>query len=141
LNTHNNIPFELAPCGVFCGACPAFGKTCKGCPSEDKAQSRKSKWGCKIRNCCYSEIGLDYCIDCSDFPCKVYRKKLLETHEHEDRYIYRYEIPEIFPKIKEMSIGDYIAFHKKRWKCDSCEGTIRFYHYTCDSCGKEKFVN
>jgi hypothetical protein len=34
---------ELAPCGVFCGTCPSYNKTCKGCASEDKEQARCGK--------------------------------------------------------------------------------------------------
>ena len=49
------IPPELAPCGVWCGACPSFKKTCLGCASEDPKQKRTSKWGCRIRVCAYDK--------------------------------------------------------------------------------------
>jgi hypothetical protein len=140
MKTHNNIPVKLAPCGIFCGACPAIDKTCRGCPATSKEQARISKWACKIRNCCYFEKELDYCIDCEEFPCRIYSKKLLDHHKDDIRYHYRHEVPGIFSKMKEMGTDDYITFQKNRWKCDSCEGTIRFYYYTCDNCGKEKIV-
>lgn len=31
----------LAPCGVFCGACPSYEKTCLGCASESKEQTEQ----------------------------------------------------------------------------------------------------
>ena len=38
---NKKIPAELAPCGVFCGACPSLGKSCLGCASDDKRQNLK----------------------------------------------------------------------------------------------------
>ena len=129
----------LAPCGVYCGACPSFNKTCNGCSSEDKNQDRCSKWGCKIRVCCYNEKGLDYCIDCEQFPCKVIDKKF-NTHQGDQRYQYRHEIPKVFNRLKTMSIGDYLEFQKQRWRCRSCGGTVYFYYYRCNTCGKEQMI-
>lgn len=131
---------ELAPCGVYCGACPSFNITCFGCASDDKNQKRSSKWGCKIRSCCYTEKGLNYCIDCDQFPCNIFSSKLLGTHKKDPRFNYRFEIPLLLSKLKIMSSKNFIRFQKERWKCNSCGGTIRFYHYRCDKCGKESMV-
>ncbi|NQU85233.1 MAG: DUF3795 domain-containing protein [Mariniphaga sp.] len=139
LKQKNNFD-ELAPCGVFCGACPSYNKTCLGCASDNKNQKRQSKWGCKIRVCCYDKMKLKYCIDCKEYPCNIYRKKLLSTHENDPRFTYRFEIPYQFPKIKSMGIENYYKYQIQRWKCDTCEGTIRFYNYTCDNCGKKLLV-
>lgn len=134
------IPNELAPCGVFCGACPSFNKTCLGCASESKEQKRTSKWGCKIRYCCYNIEEKDFCIDCSKFPCSVINKKLLHSHPGEIKFKYRHEIPEIFKKLKELGVDDYLEFHKQRWSCPSCGSRVNFYHYKCSKCGKEVFI-
>ena len=134
-----NRPPELAPCGVYCGACPSYGKSCKGCSAEDIKQQRKTKWYCKIRTCCY-EKGLDFCIYCEEFPCKIIQKKLLSTHHNDPRYTYRFEIPAIFPKLKDMTISEYLEFQKQRWLCNGCGELIHFYHYKCSHCGKEKLV-
>lgn len=132
---------ELAPCGVFCGACPSYNKSCKGCSSEDTNQSRRSKWGCKIRTCCYNQKKLDFCVCCDLFPCKILEKKLHSTHQDDPRYTYRFEIPKVFAKLKSMSLEDYLDFQKKRWQCDVCGGTFQFYVYKCKSCGKEQIIN
>ena len=129
---------ELAPCGVYCGACPSFKKTCFGCSSSDKRQKRCSKWSCKIRNCCYNQKGLDYCAYCEQFPCKIIHKKLLATHSGDPAFEYRYEIPDVFIKLKTLGIDNYLDFQKKKWKCNSCGGTILFYYYKCNKCGKER---
>lgn len=132
---------ELAPCGVYCGACPSYNKTCLGCASNDKTQDRCSKWTCKIRNCCYNKKELKYCINCEQFPCKTHKKKIIDSHPDDLRFTYRHEIPRIFVKLKKISIQEYYDFQKQRWKCDSCEGTIKFYHYKCDKCGKGLMIN
>ncbi len=129
---------ELSPCGVYCGACPSFNKSCFGCSSSDKNQKRKSKWSCKIRNCCYNQKGLDYCANCEQFPCKIFTKKILSSHLGDPSYEYRFEIPENFIKLRTMGIDTYLDFQKKKWKCDLCNGTIHFYHYKCSKCGKER---
>jgi hypothetical protein len=131
---------ELAPCGVYCGACPSFKKSCLGCAPEDKNQTRGSKWGCKIRNCCYNQQILGYCADCDRFPCLIFTKKLLSVHQDDPRFTYRFELPWLVARYKAAGLDDYISFQKPRWKCEACGGTVRFYHYTCDTCGKEKMI-
>ncbi|MHA1491694.1 MAG: hypothetical protein ACTSRI_18815 [Promethearchaeota archaeon] len=53
---------EISYCGLYCGACPSYQKkTCLGCRSNNKKQSRKSKWSCKIRKCCIELKNVLYC--------------------------------------------------------------------------------
>jgi hypothetical protein len=33
------IPYQVAPYGVYCGACPSFKKSCNGCGSQPKKQN------------------------------------------------------------------------------------------------------
>lgn len=131
---------ELAPCGVFCGACPSFGKTCFGCPAEDKNQKRISKWSCKIRSCCYKTHNLDYCIYCDEFPCKIINKKLFETHVDDPRFAYRHEITRIFPKLLILGEEQYLQYQKDRWICPICAGRVLFYKYRCADCGRNEIV-
>jgi len=135
-----HVSNELAPCGVFCGACPSFNKTCLGCASESKEQNRTSKWNCKIRNCCYKKEKINFCGYCTHFPCDIINKKLLHSHPGETKYKYRHEIPENFKKLNELGIDDYFKYQKKRWSCPSCHGTVHFYHYKCNKCGKEIII-
>jgi hypothetical protein len=134
------IPNELAPCGVFCGACPSFPKTCLGCASDSKEQKRKSKWDCKIRDCCYNKNNLSFCIECEEFPCEIHKKKLIDSHPEDNKFKYRHEIPDIFIKLRKMGIEEYLKYQNQRWSCSNCDGTVKFYHYKCDKCGKEILI-
>ena len=131
---------ELAPCGVYCGACPSFNKSCKGCSADSTQQKRQSKYGCAIRSCCYNEKHLSFCIDCPLFPCSKFKKKLLSTHKTDPRYAYRHEIPAVFKKLKDMGLDGFLNWQKKRWKCPNCGHTIYFYHYKCSHCSYGKTV-
>ena len=131
---------ELAPCGIFCGACPSFQKTCYGCSSEDSRQKRGSKWKCWVRICCYEERKLDYCIYCEEFPCRKIRKKLLANHSGDARYHYRHEVPLFFPHLKTKGVEEYHRELTERWKCPECGGIIHFFTYKCARCGKEMTI-
>jgi len=135
-----NIPEQLAPCGVFCGACPSYNKTCSGCASENQKQQRKSKWSCKIRRCCYEEKTISFCGYCPQFPCEQVNKKLINSHPGETKFKYRHEIPENFAKLRELGLDDYLEYQKQRWSCPSCGGKVLFYKYICSECGKAAIV-
>lgn len=128
---------EVAPCGVFCAACPSFKKSCLGCSSEDKDQKRKSKWSCKIRQCCYDKMKIDYCAYCEDFPCKLINQKIIKSHEGDNRFKYRHEVPDNLEKIKLLGTDDFIKLKKKDYLCKYCGGSVVFYHYKCKQCGKD----
>ena len=134
------IPPELAPCGIWCGACPSFKKTCLGCASEDPKQKRTSKWGCRIRVCAYDNEKIDFCMDCDKYPCKIHLSKLGNSHPGDSKFNYRREIPENFRKMKELGFENYIRYQRKRYACEDCGGLIHFYHYTCTKCHREQIV-
>lgn len=131
---------EIGACGVFCGACPSFGKSCEGCSSTNRKQKRQSKFSCQIRQCCYEEKGLMFCADCDEFPCKLINKRLIKGHKNNPQYTYRHELPTSARLMKEMDLDKYLELQKQRWTCKSCGGTVYIYHYECESCGKEQMV-
>ena len=54
-------------CGLNCGLCPMFlNKNCPGCGGGEGNQS------CKIARCSMEHGGVDYCFQCSDYPCPKY---------------------------------------------------------------------
>jgi hypothetical protein len=132
-----NRRIELAPCGVFCKACPSFNKTCLGCSSDSKNQKRKSKWSCKIRKCCYEEKKIDYCGYCGNFPCEKLNKKLINSHKGENNYRYRHEIPENMKSLRKHGIDKFIKLKREEFSCPICKNIVYFYHYKCSECGKE----
>lgn len=138
-NKQNNskakgIPPEVAPCGVYCVACPSFGKTCHGCSSE-KSQKRKSKLACKLRICCYSKKSLSCCFECDEFPCKEHRRKLINSHPGDPRFDYRHELIESCKVFTEMGLKGYLQYQNEKWRCSKCDGRVHWYHYKCSSCG------
>ena len=130
------LPNELAPCGIYCGACPSFNKSCLGCANQRKDQKRKSKWGCKIRVCCF-EQKQTICADCDEFLCSIHRKKLTDTHPGDPRFTYRHEIPAGLQRLNDIGMTAFLAFQEQRWTCPYCKNRVWFYHYRCSNCGQE----
>ena len=63
-----NRPNQLfSLCGLNCGLCPMFlNKNCPGCGGGDGNQS------CKIARCSLGHDGVEYCFQCSEYPCEKY---------------------------------------------------------------------
>ena len=75
----------VTPCGLDCYSCPIRLRTdeelaywqsqnvdpdkirCDGCRSDREGDHWAPK--CKILQCCVYEKGLEFCAQCSDFPC------------------------------------------------------------------------
>jgi hypothetical protein len=80
---------ELSSCGVLCGKCGYFGKSCGGC----KAVEGKVFWlaytgesVCSIYNCCIHEKKYANCGSCGKLPCSFYAlKDPTKTDEENDR--------------------------------------------------------
>ena len=63
-NRQNQL-FSL--CGLNCGLCPMFlSKHCPGCGGGEGNQS------CKIARCSMEHDGVEYCFQCSEYPCEKY---------------------------------------------------------------------
>ena len=67
----NQDPSELAtPCGLYCGSCRYFiAKECAGCGSPDRE-------GCTLFECCRGKHELQFCAECTDFPCDQLNKSI-----------------------------------------------------------------
>ena len=58
----------LSLCGLNCGLCPMFlNKSCPGCGGGEGNQS------CKIAKCSMEHGGVEYCFQCSEYPCEKYK--------------------------------------------------------------------
>ena len=121
-------------CGLYCGACPSYQKgTCLGCRSENRAQNRKSKWGCKIRECCKKKE-IEHCGQCSNFPCTIINKRLIKSHRENPKFNYRHQIPNNINRILEVGMIDWSKEQELLWKCPECGSPLRFYSYDCSKC-------
>lgn len=128
---------ELAPCGIYCGACPLYFRKCFGCSSEIREQEKKGKWACGIRRCCYETQNLTYCIECALFPCKALSKKFTASQPDEKRFAYRKEVVANLSLMKEIGENRYAELQRSRWRCAECGQRVVFYYYKCSCCGKE----
>ena len=63
-----NRPNQLfSLCGLNCGLCPMFlNQYCPGCGGGEGNQS------CKIARCSMEHGGVEYCFQCSQYPCEKY---------------------------------------------------------------------
>jgi hypothetical protein len=64
----------LGPCGFYCGYCLAFKEgTCLGCryQAEKKETAGVVKVFCDLLSCS-SANGVDFCAQCSKYPCEKY---------------------------------------------------------------------
>lgn len=54
-------------CGLNCGLCPMFlNQNCPGCGGGKGNQS------CKIARCSLEHDSVEYCFQCSEYPCEEY---------------------------------------------------------------------
>ena len=57
----------ISLCGLNCGLCPMhLNKYCPGCGGGEGNQS------CKIAKCSLEHNGVEYCFQCSKYPCEKY---------------------------------------------------------------------
>ena len=135
-----------AYCGLFCESCAVYiaSKTskndlavlaekmnttveemhCEGCKSDRLSPHCRS---CFFKSCA-REKGLEYCEDCSDFPCQ----KLMEFKE---QFPHRNELLVSAKYRKENGIEKWVEKMKNDYSCPNC-GTINSpYYYRCKNCG------
>jgi hypothetical protein len=131
-------PDPAGPCGIYCGACPSYNRSCRGCGSEDVDQKRKSKWACKIRTCCFGKKNLEFCFQCGEFPCGEYRRKLVDSHPGDARFRYRHEVMGSLDRIRTIGVERWLVEQEEKWRCPQCGGVVRFYVYRCPDCGHDQ---
>jgi hypothetical protein len=56
------------PCGLYCGECLYYRKTCKGCVPSDGRPS----WGKCKTYACTVEKKVEHCGECAEFPCGLF---------------------------------------------------------------------
>lgn len=136
MKSTNAIPVRLiAPCGMNCRLCRAYGrqrKPCPGCRGDDDLKSRACVT-CRIRNCEVIASGAGYCFDCEGFPCA--------TLKHLDkRYRTRYGMSMIdnLEHIEKHGVRDFIRSEKERWACSTCGRLICVHKPKCPYCGYKR---
>lgn len=133
--TKPHLPAECAPCGIYCGACPSFEISCRGCSAASPEQKRTSWQGCRIRQCCFSTHAFTTCAECDQFPCTLIHKKLINPHPEDPRYAYRREVTQNMAQFRQRGLADYLHYQQEKWRCPMCGGHMLFYAYRCRQCG------
>ena len=126
-------PDSIAPCGMNCSLCRAYGRTrkpCPGCRGDDSTKT-KTRVQCGIKNCeNLTNGGIDYCFSCSDFPCKT----LLHL---DSRYKAKYGMSMIenLASICKFGIQEFVIKENKRWTCHQCGEMVCVHKTECCYCG------
>ena len=126
------LPEMLSPCGINCTVCYAHLREkniCPGCRSTSILKPGHCLT-CSIK-VCGEEKGVQFCIDCSDFPCK--QMKRIDM-----RYRLKYHTSLIANQsfIREESTEAFLVAERKRWTCPACGGRICIHTAVCSNCGK-----
>lgn len=128
------IPVTLiAPCGMNCRLCRAYGReknACPGCRGDDSLKS-KACVTCRIKNCEKLRKGKHmYCFSCDGFPCAA-------LNHLDYRYRTKYAMSMIgnLMMIKELGIRHFTRNEVKRWACPACGTIICVHKGNCIRCG------
>ena len=123
----------IAPCGMNCGLCMAYGRdknACPGCRADDSGKSQ-TVVTCRIKNCVkLAKRKARYCIGCDTLPCD--RLKHLDKRY---RTKYGMSMIENLTRIRELGIRQFIRNEKERWTCPACGELLCVHRPQCLSCG------
>ena len=65
---------EIGCCGAYCKTCKEYSKElCKGCKlGYDTGERDINRAKCRMKLCCFRDMGLQTCADCSDLDtCEI----------------------------------------------------------------------
>jgi hypothetical protein len=122
----------IAPCGMNCSLCRAFGrekKACPGCRGDDIFKSKSCSM-CRIKNCeKIAATGIKYCFSCESFPCA----RLCHLDK---RYRTKYGMSMIdnLGNIRDFGIRYFIRTEKKKWTCPGCGRLLCVHKPQCLYC-------
>ncbi len=123
----------IAPCGINCRLCRAYGrnkKTCPGCRGDDGLKSKVCA-ACLIKNCGkLIEGSFQYCFRCDEFPCSRLRRL-------EKRYTSHYGVSVLknLMEIQKNGINSFVKNENKKWICSKCGEMLCMHKAHCISCG------
>ena len=123
----------IAPCGMNCRLCMAYGRKKKACPGCRGEGTNKAKTcaGCKIKNCeLLAHSHSDYCFSCDNYPC--------DRIKHIDkRYRTKYgmSMVEKLKNLQKVGINQFIQNEAKKWSCPQCGEIICVHYPDCRACG------
>ena len=123
----------IAPCGMNCRLCRAYGRdrnACPGCRGDDSVKP-KTRVLCRIKTCeKIARGGARYCFRCGDFPCD-------RLNHLDKRYRTKYgESPILnFQTIKQAGMDAFIRQEALKWTCSHCGSLLCVHRGVCLACG------
>jgi hypothetical protein len=148
----------VAPCGLYCGACPMYLATqensqerlnafaqqfsarkiqmkledvlCDGCIGGGRVAVFCQK--CAMRSCAAAKTNVTRCSDCSDFPCSKISNFNNDGMQHHS------EVLQNLRRIKEMGISSWTQYEEERWRCPQCRQKLSWYDKACANCGTKR---
>jgi hypothetical protein len=145
----------VAPCGLYCGACPMYLSTqenndkrmesliqqfsagkmqmkredllCDGCIAGGRVASFCRR--CAIRSCAEAKPDVTRCSDCAEFPCARI------TNFNNDGMTHHSEVLENLRHLREMGLGKWTQYEQDRWRCPKCKESLSWYDKACQKCG------
>jgi hypothetical protein len=126
----------IAPCGLDCRLCRAFGRDRRPCPGCRRDDGNKSNAcvTCAIKNCEELAAGnYRFCFSCAKFPCA----DLLHLDR---RYRTRYAVSAIanLERIKAVGVGKFVAEETAEWTCEGCGSLLCMHKPRCANCGSNR---
>ena len=134
-----------AVCGLYCGACRVVQSNERGCLEELAREWNREPddlvcHGCKssvravfCRDCrfivCAESRGVEYCSECSDFPCEELLAFRDDDAPHHSAVVRNSEM------MRELGVERWLETQSKRWSCPECGARSWWYLDVCGSCG------
>lgn len=122
----------IAPCGMNCRLCRAYGRKrnpCPGCRADDSRKPR-TRVCCRIKNCeKRAGAGERFCFRCNEFPCP-------DLNRLDKRYRTRYGMSMIdnLTTIRKSGTRSFLRKEKARWTCPGCGELLCVHEPECPSC-------
>jgi hypothetical protein len=137
-----------AVCGLYCEACTLFIATTED-PARLKGFSERFQlseedmkcYGCRAdkrgpycQTCkmfaCASERGIDFCIECEEYPCQ-------DLKQFQSEMPHRRELWDDLERIKAVGYEDWLKEIKNYYTCPQCQTINSAYDLKCRKCGEE----
>ena len=127
-----NRPDLIAPCGINCRLCQAYGrerKPCAGCRAGSVFCSDNAVH-CSVHCEKLAAGAFKYCYQCDDFPCS----RLMHLDK---RYRTRYATSPIdnLKAIKRNGIRRFVRAEDAKWACPQCGQILCMHKPECIACG------
>lgn len=123
----------IAPCGIDCRLCRAYGRErnpCPGCRAK-RGFTGKGAFQCSVHCERLAHQEFNYCFECDEFPCK--RLKHLDK-----RYQTRYATSPLanLDHIRADGIREFVRTENEKWACPECGSMLCMHQPLCASCGR-----